>query len=261
MTLDTPFVTICLTSISGRVDEVGETIETLLGQDYPAFAVRLYLSAEPFLLDEGVPEPPEDLVALAERRRAFSIHYVANIGPYRKIMPFLQETRGRRLLVATADDDTLYPPDWLSGMVAAWRQRRCVICNRGHFMTRRNGLFQPYRRWMLNGIDRNPDLFVLPTGKDGILYDTIYFHPGVFDIETALAVVPTADDLWLKWHTAGMGVPTFALYPDYRQQSLDDRNYGASLYLSFNQGGGNDKAVDRLEEYARQSFGRPLSAR
>ncbi len=261
-TEEAPFVTVCLTAIASRLDIVEGTIVSLLAQDHPHFAVRLHLSREPFLLDEGVPGAlPAGLEALAAQDPRFSIRFVPNIGPYRKILPLLVELGGRRALVATADDDTRYPPDWLSGLVAAWQRWRCVVAYRGHYMVRRERKLAPYRRWMTDGIARNPDLFAFPTGKDGVLYDTALLHPGVTDIAAALRVAPTADDLWLKWHTAALDVPTFLIHTDYTTQSLEGGSLEDSLYTRFNRGGGNTAAVERLEAYATERLGFNLAAR
>ena len=252
---DRPHVTICLTTIHRRLEGVAETIRSLLEQDYPEFDVRLYVSREPFLLDEGVRGvAPEGLRAL-ERGGRFRLLYAQNVGSYRKFAPFLAEQARRPALFATADDDTLYPPDWLARLVEAHDRHRCVVCYRGHFILRRRGAFTDYRRWMTHGIARNPDLMVLPTGKDGVLYDTRYFHPRAVDTAAALRIAPTADDLWIKWHTAALGVPVYTLNTRYATDTLETRPVGDGLYERFNRGGANDATVAALSDYARAVFG------
>jgi len=260
---DPPPITVSMTTISLRLDSVAATLRSLLAQDYPSLTLRLYLSRAPFLLDNGVPgRLPEKLAELDAEEDRLSIRFVPNIGPYRKILPFLNETRGKRCLVATADDDTLYPPGWLSGLYSAYRRHRCVVCYRGHFMRREDRQFLGYRRWMSNGPTRNPDLYNLPTGKDGVLYDTSFFDPAVLNYIQALNIAPTADDLWLKWHYSALeDVPTFIINPNYSKQTFEDQVFGESLYRNFNRDGGNDAAVARLEAYAEKATGRRLAAR
>ncbi|MFQ8432550.1 glycosyltransferase family A protein [Amaricoccus sp. W119] len=251
-----PRITISLTSISGRLPSLAATLGSLLGQDYPDFLIRLYLSHEPFLLDEGVRVPPPDLEALATADDRIEIRFVPNIGPYRKILPFLAETAGRRCLVATADDDTIYPADWLSGLYRAFREHHCVVCYRGHFMRREGTRFAPYRNWMRNAVPRNPDLFNLPTGKDGVLYDTAQFHPDVLDHATALRLAPTADDLWLKWHYSATGkIATYIINDDYRTLTFEHADADGGLYRNFNKDGGNDATILNLERHFKTSFG------
>ena len=46
----------------------------------------------------------------------------------------------------------------------------------------------------------------LPTGKNEVLYRRSWF-PQDLELEAALAVAPTHDDLRLSWFTARQGVP------------------------------------------------------
>lgn len=258
-----PRITISLTTISSRLGKVTRTLQSLLAQDYPHIAVRLYLSREPFLLDEGVPgDLPGDIAALSQADPRLAVRFTPNIGPYRKILPLLSEMNGLRALVATADDDTIYPATWLSGLYRAYSRHRCVVCYRGHQMRRSGREFTGYRSWMLAGIARNPDLYNLPTGKDGVLYDTSFFHPKVLNYLRALQIAPTADDLWLKWHySAFEDVPTYVINTDYRAQTFKDDPFGKSLFEVFNRDGGNDATIQRLEDYTAMSERVPLAAR
>lgn len=250
-----PPVVISLTTISLRLHSVARTLRSLLAQGYPDLRVRLHLSREPFLLDAGIAgESPEDLAGLALSDSRLELRFVPNLGPYRKILPVLAELYGQRALVATADDDTIYPEDWLAGLVAAYQRHGCVVCYRGHRMLKRGRRFLDYRSWMHAGIVRNPDIYNLPTGKDGVLYDTTFFDPRVLNHARALAVAPTADDLWLKWHySAFSDVQTYIIYPDWSSQSFLDDPFGASLYTNFNRAGGNDQTIEQLEAYASEA--------
>ena len=258
-----PPVVVSLTTISSRLPAVARTVRSLLDQDYPDLQVRLHLSREPFLLDAGVADPlPANLEALVRTEPRLGVRFTPNLGPYRKILPVLAEFYGRRALVATADDDTVYPRDWLGGLVAGYRRHGCVVCYRGHRMLRRDRAFQNYRSWMHAGIVRNPDLHNLPTGKDGVLYDTTFFHPTVLNHARALALAPTADDLWLKWHYSALAdVPTYVIHPDWTAKSFVDDPFGVSLYTSFNRAGGNDQTIERLEMYTMMSGRRAFADR
>lgn len=256
-----PHITISLTSISSRVPALASTLRSLLRQDYPDFLIRLYLSHGPFLLDEGIRRTPEEIANLAEEDDRLEVRFVPNIGPYRKMLPFLAETVGRRCLVATADDDTIYPSDWLSGLYQALCIHRCVVCYRGHHMRREGTRFAQYRHWMRNVVPRNPDLFNLPTGKDGVLYDTSYFNPGVLDYAAALRLAPTADDLWLKWHySATNKVSTYIINSNYKAHTFEQSDADGGLYRFFNKDGGNDVTIRNLEHHFKNSFGRAFAA-
>ena len=258
-----PTVIVSLTTISTRLATVSRTVRSLLAQDFPGFRIRLHLSRAPFLLDEGViGDLPADLTGLAHADPRLEIRFTANLGPYRKILPVLAELQGRRALIATADDDTVYPSDWLSGLVSAYRDQACVVAYRGHRMVRQNRKFLQYRKWMRACIQRNPDLYNLPTGKDGVLYDTSVFDPRVLDYTRALEIAPTADDLWLKWHYSALrDVPAFIIRPNWKAKTLANDDFGVSLYRNFNSTGGNDDTIQRLEDYTTTLVNRPFAAR
>jgi hypothetical protein len=169
------------------------------------------------------------------------------------------------VLIATADDDTVYPRTWLSDLAAHHDRHRCIVSHRGHYMPRRKTGFWHYRKWMNHEAEEGqrgrPSLFNLPTGKDGVLYDPAFFHAAVLDVDTALAIAPTTDDLWFKWHTAARDVPVHIISPSYRQSTFPTITDGPSLYDAFNREGGNDKAVLALEAYAKERLGFELRHR
>jgi len=252
MTVNPPHVYISLTTIDSRVERVDQTVRSLLEQDYANISVILHLSKEPYLLDKGVPHLPGALEQLRREDSRFSVRWVSNIGPYRKLLPLLAALGDRGAFIATTDDDTIYPRDWLSSLMAHHERYRCVIANRAHAILVQGGQLMPYRSWMNGSIVRNPDLMMLPTGKDGILYHTSYFPPGVLDYVKAKAVAPTADDVWFRWHTAMTNTPVYCVSTDYRTSTLpstDERPI--SLYNNYNKNGGNDDIISRMDEWAK----------
>ncbi|MDO6523493.1 hypothetical protein Q4578_18000 [Shimia thalassica] len=205
-------------------------------------------------MDEGFPEIPSNLSRLQEEfSEKLEFVYCANTGPHRKLLPYLYRHWGESRLVVTADDDTIYPNNWLEQLAEAYDKFRCVIAYRGHRMLVWNGKLAPYRKWMTSRIEENPSQLILPTGKDGILYDTAFFPPNVLNIEDALMLTPTADDLWFRYHLALNRIPVFVLNTDYRT-SLEEADYETSLYLNFNRQGGNDKAIALLDDYFEKKF-------
>lgn len=250
-----PRIDICLTSISSRLDTLHFTISSLLEQEYSSFSVNLYLSTEPFLLDKGVSTRlPASLETIRRADTRFKVWFVPNWGSYRKAIPYLMSGSTKRRLFVTSDDDTIYPVDWLGKLVSAYQEHHGIICYRGHAMMRDGREFLPYRRWMTNGIECNPDLFIVPTGKDGVLYDTALIHPRIVDIDAALKIAPTADDLWFKWHTAAVGATTFVINTDYTSDTFAATDFSDSLYSKFNKGGKNDETLARLEAYGREEL-------
>lgn len=254
-------IDISLTAISSRLGRLGAVLRSLLDQDHPAGAVHLHLSHDAYLMDQGVAALPEDIAALqAASGGRLQVHFVRNTGPYRKLLPYLYRHWGRARLVATADDDTIYPRDWLSRLLAAHERYGCVTAWRGHRIALREGRIQPYRSWMRARIEENPGRLILPTGKDGILYDTAFFPIGVLNAGDAMKIAPTADDLWLRWHLAMNGIPVCLLEAGSRAGRFAETGAGDGLYASYNRGGSNDAAVAALENYFQAKYRFSLAA-
>jgi hypothetical protein len=175
-------VFIGLTSIRGREGALKRTLDSLLAQQLPPggrpVELHLFLSREPYLLDRGFGALPGFLRRRIWRSRLgpglrLQVHWTANWGPYRKLLPLLErltpEQQARDPLLITADDDTLYPRDWLRRLVAAQDRWDCVVAFRGRQMVLEEGEVVPYRDWRVND-ERllQPSLLTVPTGKDGI---------------------------------------------------------------------------------------------
>lgn len=249
-------ITISLTTIRARLGTLHLTLESLARQNYPNLTIRIYVSRDPFLLDEGIDSLPEACMRVIEAHRPrIELHFVRNIGSYRKLVPLLEERLGESSLVVTADDDTLYPPNWVSDLYFHYRLNNCIVCYRGHQMAYDDSGWLDYRTWMRRSPSASRSVLNLPTGKDGVLYNTIFLHPDVLDMERGAALARTVDDLWFKWHSALLGVPVFMIHTDYRTSSLPETTTDHSLYKNFNEKGGNDRAIVAIEADFKARYG------
>jgi hypothetical protein len=255
-------IIVSLTCISSRLKHVHKTVSSILQQRTTIrhqLETRLYVSEEPHLLDEGCPpELTPELQQLQSRQQgAFRVIFTPNIGPHRKILPLLKELsaqppdRGLSTMVCTADDDTLYPPDWLETLVTAFENHRCVVGYRGRRITcNTRGEPLPYRQWSSRS-DPKPSLFNVPTGKDGVLYCPYHLHPAVADEKLALQYAGKADDLWLKVHALLSGTLSYLARPDLTEEFpfASGEDSRTSLWYSYNKHGGNDEALRLLDQY------------
>ena len=259
--LDLGRIDISMTSISSRLPALPQTLRSLLEQDYGNICIHLYLSKEGYLLDKGVPELSDEMVQLQkEAGERLKIHYVFNSGPYRKLLPYLRAHWGQSRLVATVDDDTIYPKDWLQTLLDAYVRYNCVIGYRGHQIKISQDQIAPYRSWMRSGVSLNPSPFILPTGKDGVLYNTAFFPTSVLNLREAMRIAPTVDDLWFRWNLAYTGISAYLINTDYRSDTFDETDYDGSLYLDFNMAGGNDKAVVEVDNFFSNNFDFKMSS-
>ncbi|WED24153.1 glycosyltransferase [Vibrio sp. JC009] len=255
-----------MTTISSRIDKLDKVIESLICQEIDSeFEVHLHISEESYLLDEGIKQIPQRLKSLEADNRNFKIKYVENIGPYRKIIPILKDINKGKLFcdyVVTVDDDTIYPKNWLNELVAKIISLECVVAYRGRRLDiNDNGEIKPYRSWKHSSDELlSPDIRTVGTGKDGIIYRPDYFHPNVLNMDEALEACGHADDLWLKVHTAIMGVETVLINQKLRDQFEDiGEEDEQTLYKVFNKNGGNDRAMSNIKNYILIKYGLNLT--
>jgi hypothetical protein len=271
-------IQIGLTSIRGREGALLRTLRSLLRQSLQgveaSVELHLFLSPDAYLLDRGFQAVPAALRRLQRPaqpgRIGFAVHLVPNCGPYRKLLPLIERLsvaqRQADPLLITADDDTLYPRDWLRRLLAAERRWGCVVGFRGRRLVigpeRR---ILPYGQWLKNDPSLlEPSLLTVPTGKDGVCYRLSYLHASVLDLQRAIALAGHADDLWFKRCTLLMGVPSVLLHHSFEQQFPELNGRGrqvggkvrlqedASLFLALNKAGGNDRVLECLDADLRR---------
>ena len=258
-------IIVTLTTISSRIRHIHLVIESLLAQDFLSgtFVIRLNLSKEPYLLDEGCSNLTKELrLLLKENEDLFFIDYVENTGPYRKLIPVLNEVYRKRqadfvnTLIVTADDDTYYPCWWLQKLYDHYQKHHCVVGFRGRSMVFENQKPISYKKWTKK-ITKNPSLLNVATGKDGILYSPLHLHPNVRNINAATQYAAKADDLWIKAHSLLANVPSFIIHNTLEEEfpSVTGKEPEKSLYRSFNEQGGNDDALSSIEQYLLLSKG------
>lgn len=227
-----PPITVSLTSISSRIDQLDRVIASLLAQSLLPDRIMLVLSNEPFLLDKGV---REDMLSPALRQLAangaLDIIFDANTGPYRKLLPALRRHAGEQRLIVTADDDIIYPPHWLSGLLETHRRHGCIVAYRCRAIAVEAGRFLPYSRWRLipgegDAFGEVPPhlhgLFTIGTGVRGILYDSRFFTDLPL-LDELRALAPRQDDLAFKAATMCAGIRTVLVDDDQLRQPFGSR--------------------------------------
>ena len=120
---------VSLTTFPLRIGKVYLTIQSILRQSRPADRILLWLSKEEFPEEAQL---PENLLRLKER--GLDIRFCDNIRSFKKVFYTAQEFEND--VIITADDDALYPENWLEGL---WDTHEkypgCVCCYRAHEIT------------------------------------------------------------------------------------------------------------------------------
>lgn len=194
-------ISVNLTTTGQRLHLCRIALISLLLQSRLPDRINLWVSREPYLRDKGITDQrtlDELLAALpaAERHRVY-IGWVANTGPYRKLIPALRQAAMDDVLI-TADDDIYYGRDWLrlllqrfeysGGQPVAARVRRqaCNIL----------GGTTSYLYWnVMAEPEEVSEGFVVTFGGGAVLTRDMFRSEDIAS-EAYLEISPTADDLW-----------------------------------------------------------------
>lgn len=194
-------VYVSLTSIFQNQVELLKTLQSLLSQTLLPDAIFLYLSVEPYLMDTGFGSEKNisnsELRSYLEETKLINVKWVKNTGPFRKLLPLLEEKWKEDCVIITVDDDTYYHPKLLENYVGDYNsQKKCVINYRGFTF---NGKNLDNINYSKRETPLEKSLYNFPTGKGGVLYHPKFFHKTdrlIFDESIYLDACNGADDIW-----------------------------------------------------------------
>ncbi|MCD9622590.1 hypothetical protein [Rhabdothermincola salaria] len=198
---------------------------------------------------------PSDLPESLTRLTGYGVDLVFVDGDqrsYKKLIPTVE--RFPTSLVATADDDVLYPRHWLRQLLEV--HSRCpgtVVAHRALAMECSDGVVAPYATWKEARSDTTPAL-TFPVGVGGVLYPPGALAPMALDHALAERFCPTADDVWFKVSavlngTGAVRVPR----PNVLYLPPNGADQSSALKHDNVTGGSNDAQIHRvLEHFAPQ---------
>lgn len=191
---------VSLTTYSRRIYQVHLVIESLFEQNVKANHIILWLDKEEF---PSIDELPINLTRLQDR--GLEIAFCDNIRSYKKLIPTLKKHPDG--LIITADDDILYPEDFIERLYKAYQKDSNKIhFYRGHKMKVVNGKLLPYREWDFEVDLMGASLSNFPTGVGGILYNSDLLDSEILNQDVFMKLAPTADDVWFKAMSLKKGI-------------------------------------------------------
>ena len=230
---------VSLTSYGERALVCAYTIESIARGSVRPHRIILWLDEEELL--SALPASLTRLVA-----RGLEIRSTENYGPHKKYYPAVAEPVTTDLPLVTADDDTIYPRSWLSGLLAAHGETpHDVVCYRAWVVQVRDGVIEPYGRWLhCRSTVASPRHFA--TGCSGVLYPPELQAVFAGEGTRFMDVTPRADDIWLHWLAlrSGFAVRQIGRMPlDF--PTIPGTNASALLWENVHESG-NDKVISQL---------------
>lgn len=185
-------IIISLTSYPKRIKNVDKVIKSLLMQNFPFTKINLYLSSNQFQKKDR--DLPINLTSLIGDK--FEIKWVEeDVRSYKKLIYALQEYPNS--IIVTADDDVIYPEDWLKRLITSYlSEPDCIHCLRGRDIKWTKEKPTTYKKWNLIQIPLFSSFRILPTGVGGCLYKRKLLHPDVLNKDLFTKICPDADDMW-----------------------------------------------------------------
>jgi len=166
-----------------------------------------------------------------------------DLGPYTKLIPALHRYPFANII--TADDDVLYPPNWLAGFIEGNRAHPTrIVTGRAHEIAIDDDELRPYVTWHHQMTEVGDERLVFPTGVGGILYPPASFDQRVFDMGLIMRLTPKADDIWF-WAMARLNRTKYHLIEmavDLRVMLINPAN-DDGLEANGNRDGGNDRQL------------------
>jgi hypothetical protein len=181
---------VSLTSYGKRIDKVYLAIESIASGSLLPSELILWLDDESRF--ESLP------VALKRlEQRGLTVRLCKNYGPHKKYYPYVDSQNEFALPMVTADDDVLYPRDWLKSLTEAFEHNSNVVSGyRARVISFQGDRIAPYRQWTLCGSTKASRRHFL-NGVSGVIYP-----PGVLAALKSGGTefeqcCPRNDDFWL----------------------------------------------------------------
>jgi hypothetical protein len=181
---------VSLTSYGKRIDTAYLAIESIAGGSLLPSELILWLDDQARF--ESLPIELERL-----EQRGLTVRRCKNYGPHKKYYPYVDSQKNFAVPLVTADDDVLYPADWLCTLTAAFeRNPRVVSGYRARVMSFQGDRIAPYVQWTLCGTTTPSWRHVL-NGVSGAIYPPQLLAALKNAGSEFEKCCPKADDVWL----------------------------------------------------------------
>ena len=201
-----PGVVIGMTSYPARITSAWKAVETLLRQDVSGIPVILVLAEEEF---------PEQIIPRrlqAQMKRGLQVLWTTRNGrSFDKLLPIRQAFPSATIV--TVDDDKYFPRTLMSELLKAHR------VHPGHIIGARGWRALPddetgqvsFRTGWVRSQPGDAGYGLHVPGGNGCLYPPDSLDPVVDDLDLAVELCPTTDDIWF-WAAAHLKkTPTYCL--------------------------------------------------
>lgn len=193
-------ISINLTTTHSRLDLCSATLWSLLHQSLLPERINLWISHEPFMADKGIAALPNWINELNHIHDIIRVHYVDNIGPYRKIIPALRSSANEDVIVYV-DDDVIYANAWFEGLLNTFEklERKYVVASR--VRVKKNNFFGKLQSYNMFHVCSEQQLFssdFIITGVGGCILMRKHIKDEFLELNDFCELIPKTDDIWIS---------------------------------------------------------------
>lgn len=233
-------VIVSLTSYPPRFKYIGLTLKSLTQQSYKPDKIIVYLGN-----DARETDLTEEMKSFISRGVEYRFDSTRNLRSHKKYFYAVQEFPDD--VVVTADDDIVYPHNWLESLINSYkRYPNAVSARRVHkIRLDKNGNLLPYNHW----IDqyrklKTPSHALIATGNSGVLYPPHIFDERLFNEQNIKQYCFEADDIWLKCMEILCDIPV--VWVPNNEVSLKDVDNSITLSADNVGNGKNDLFLNQV---------------
>jgi len=228
-------VFLSMSSIPQRITQLEPILQSILNQDFKDFNIICNVPNEYTLRTKNSPIIPRFL-----NNDKIIINRCSDLGPATKLLPSLSLIEDDDIIV-TFDDDTFYPPSWLSKLIdtsnkypnsCVGYRGKCFSSNPLEYMTCDESIDPEY-----------PKRVDLLTGVWGVLYKKFFFNDSVFDYSNAPRECLFNDDIWFCGHLAKKEIQRLMILNDIGIDSRTPIGSLSALHLNENRSNKNNNII------------------
>lgn len=187
-------VVVSLTTYPKRFPYIEMCLKSIVLQNSKPDRIIIYLGSD----SVGV-ELPYQMKQFESYGVEFRYDEKENLRSHKKYFYVMQEFPDA--VVVTADDDIIYPVDWLESLLRSYENYPdCISARRVHKVVRnKSGILKEYNHWRdqyRNAL--TPTHSIIATGNAGILYPPHAIDNRAFNVTNIKKYCFAADDIWLK---------------------------------------------------------------
>ena len=228
-------VYVSLATIKQNEARIVETLQSVAAQTRLPDKCLVFLSEDGYLLDTGFRNGTigQQLSEFIKSNSLFELRWCPNTGPFRKLLPLLEEKFDEDCLIVTIDDDTVYTPTFLETIVDDFNRHECCVCNWALTLRHSGDLRQLNYENFAHPIAKY--LYNFHLGKGGVAYHPSFFKNTaniIFDDNLIKQTCPTNDDVWFNFMRIANGVSCHSANTGY--MTKDNTNTESALYWNFN---------------------------